>query len=108
MVGSLRGEFPHRAVGIRPNKGGPALRGAGVWVGSGQRWPACVVGGPCMSVSEQIQVEQHFPGSRSGVGPPRRRWMRRYLAAVVVLDACAATAAAVTAYLVRFSDGAIG
>ncbi len=34
--------------------------------------------------------------------------MRRYLAAVVVLDACAATAAAVTAYLVRFSDGAMG
>ena len=34
--------------------------------------------------------------------------MRRYLAVVVVLDACAATVAAVTAYLVRFSDGAIG
>ena len=65
-------------------------------------------GGPCMSMSEQVQVERLLPEPRSGLGPPRRRWMRRYLAALVVLDGCAATVAAVTAYLVRFSDGAIG
>ena len=61
-----------------------------------------------MSMSEQVQVERLLPEPRSGLGPPRRRWMRRYLAALVVLDGCAATVAAVTAYLVRFSDGAIG
>jgi exopolysaccharide biosynthesis polyprenyl glycosylphosphotransferase len=61
-----------------------------------------------MSVSERVQVQRLFPGSGSDVGPPRRRWMRRYLTALVVLDVGAGTVAAVTAYLARFGDGAIG
>jgi exopolysaccharide biosynthesis polyprenyl glycosylphosphotransferase len=61
-----------------------------------------------MSVSERLQVERLFPRSRSDVAPPRRLWMRRYLTALVVLDVGAATVAAVTAYLARFGDGAVG
>jgi len=37
-----------------------------------------------------------------------RGWLRRYVAGLVVIDALAAVAAAVTAYSVRFSDGATG
>jgi exopolysaccharide biosynthesis polyprenyl glycosylphosphotransferase len=61
-----------------------------------------------MSVSEWVQAERLLPGSRSGVGYARRRWMHRYLSALVMLDAAAATVAAVTAYHVRFADGPVG
>jgi exopolysaccharide biosynthesis polyprenyl glycosylphosphotransferase len=37
-----------------------------------------------------------------------RGWLRRYVASLVVIDAVAAVVAAVTAYAVRFSDGASG
>ena len=61
-----------------------------------------------MSVSEWVQAAQLLPAPRSGVDRQRRRWMRRYLTALVMLDATAATVAAVTAYLVRFTDGPVG
>jgi len=60
-----------------------------------------------MSVSEHVQVAL-FQESTSSIGPPRLRWMRRYLIVVVTLDVVAAVVAAAAAYLARFGDGAIG
>jgi len=45
---------------------------------------------------------------RDVVAMGARGWLRRYVASLVVIDATAAIAAAVTAYMVRFSDGATG
>ena len=64
-----------------------------------------------MRVREQLGELRLGSGGQSGLGAesaPRRRWMRRYLAVLIGIDAFAATAAAVTAYVVRFTDGAAG
>jgi exopolysaccharide biosynthesis polyprenyl glycosylphosphotransferase len=61
-----------------------------------------------MSVREQRDVRRLGSGGLTAGPAPRRRWVRRYLTVLVGIDALAAIAAAVTAYVVRFSDGAAG
>ena len=61
-----------------------------------------------MSVRELLGVERLGASGLAGKAAPRRRWMRRYIAVLVGVDAGAAVVAAVTAYLIRFTDGSQG
>ncbi len=62
-----------------------------------------------MSIREPVIFQQLGAAETDvGVGSAQRRWVRRYVALLVVLDAGAAVVAAVTAYVVRFTEGAAG
>ncbi|HEX6755818.1 MAG TPA: sugar transferase [Mycobacteriales bacterium] len=61
-----------------------------------------------MRVREQLEIERRGSAGLGAGSAPRRQWIRRYVAVLVGIDAGAAIVAAITAYLVRFTDGAIG
>src|SRR5215207_9067622 len=61
-----------------------------------------------MAVQQSAATRGWFLASQRQERRRQQRWMRRYIAGLVLIDAAAASVAGVMAYLIRFAEGAGG